>query len=75
MRCSLEDTERYQTEQVLIKWIMAPYELLVEVNSNKERLWRLCIYSVRIIEGILLKSKNKAHRLLDKVLKQISFFG
>ena len=23
MRCSLEETERYQTEQVLIKWIMA----------------------------------------------------
>ena len=32
MRCSLEETERYQTEQVLIKWIMALWELLVEVN-------------------------------------------
>ena len=35
MKYSLENTERYQTEQVLIKWIMALLELLEEVNSNR----------------------------------------
>ena len=30
-RCSLEETERNQTEQVLTKWIMALWELLVKL--------------------------------------------